>query len=589
MKKDVFSLISDLNRDGENEREIVSLLPLIQTIDPSSITEENVKHFIQERIKDEAVSDLLINGILSYKNNYQQVSIHIKNVFDLPLRQLIAVDRREFESGKTFAMIGGEKERTGYSHEPVGIVIDAPSNPKNMHRIDQFIDQLDQKMLQEKDIPAFFACLQTLTKESFSYDEKNQAGGRALRTPYGYVRYIQYQTKLNEFIGKAAQHLPLLALKLETQFQDIFSSDEKLTQEERASITFNREAVLLLDQNFSDIHAFALAICKRFSKELNDKDLKPQYEGYIHSRLPLLWSMKYQPAIAAQYFATLDEKIFEQLGRLAIPISSQETPVVQQTFPATTTTIANTVDTLNIPVNIGLNDKARAELTNSLSALKLALNDAEINKRANTNEIQIALKATQDLINNALPLLNQIKTDSTCQDRIKNAIEAYRDMLLKFSPKESWAKAGATFLGTLVGVVIGAIIASLVILAVGLLITNPAGLAIGIGALFVGSSSGIAAVAGTGVFVSTAIGSVAGVAAGGFGGFKFADALATWGIFRFDANQTRAKASDFANTLEKVTNEQAQETKKTVPMVESHVTLASKSLFKISTMLAKNR
>lgn len=557
----------DLNRDAENEREIANFLPLIQAIDPSTITEESVKHFIQERIKDKFVSDLLIDGILTYKNNYQQVSGHIKlKMGALSLNQLITLDRDEFESGKTFVMIGGEKERTGYSHEPVGIVVDAPSNLHNMRRIDQFIDKLDQKALQEKDIPEFFGCLQTLARESFSYDEKNQAGGRALRTPYGYVRYIQYQTKLNEFIEKSVQHFSLLALKLETQFQDIFTSDEKLAQEQRASITFNRETILLLEQNFSDIRAFSLAICKRFSKELKDKNSKQQYENYIYSRLPLLWSMKYQPAIATQYFGTFDEGIFEKLEKPTILeiddsiglspeiISSSATTTTATTSNTTTTATTSMTKDLKIPNNMGLDSESLTQLTNNLNALKLALSDAETNNLADITEIQAAAKATQDLIDNTLPLLNQMKTDSTCQGRIKNAIDAYRATLLKFSPKESWVKAGTVFLGTLVGLVIAVIMATLVILA----ITNPAGLAImfgAIGAFLAGSSPGIVAVVSTGVLVSAAV--------GGFAGFKSADALATWGIFRFDPNQTRVKASDFVNVLEEKLAEKEHEVKKT--------------------------
>ena len=144
----------------------------------------------------------------------------------------------------------------------------------NMSEVNQFVDQLAQKTLQASSMPAFFNSLKTLSKESFSYDEKNQAGGRALRTPYGHVRYVEYQTKLNAFVEKLENNSPLRALKVETQFQDIFTSDEKFAQQERASVTFNREAIALLDQNVWNIQDFFAAISQRFTKELNEADSK---------------------------------------------------------------------------------------------------------------------------------------------------------------------------------------------------------------------------------------------------------------------------------------------------------------------------
>ena len=226
-------------------------------------------------------------------------------------------------------MVGSSKERTGYSHEPLGIVVDAPAGIDNMLAIDVFIKKLDTKQLEIAHIKPFFTALQVLANDTLSYDEKNQAGGRALRTPYGHGKFVQYQTSINKLItiSQKAGNKAIFALKLESQFDDIFTSDEKSAQEERASITFNREAFSLLDREYNDINKFYIDVCRRFKKQLLSNETQEQYNHYINERLPLIWAMKYEPAVALEYFADQtkqNDAVFTRITAVIVPPSAEE-------------------------------------------------------------------------------------------------------------------------------------------------------------------------------------------------------------------------------------------------------------------------
>lgn len=300
----------------KNDREVENILSLMDQVDPKSITQDDLKHFIKSRIKDEALQTQWVNSALTHKNNHQAFARSlVEQTQTINLPYLVTTNRDEFESGTVMTLIGSARERTGYSHEPVGIVVDAPADIDRLVSINGFIEKLDTAELSSLDIEHFFTDLQALTQDTFSYDEKNQAGGRLLRTPYGQGRFIQYQTKINALVaqGQAAGNHAISALKLETSFQDIFTFDEQQAQEERASISFNREAFILLKQDKADINSFYKAVYRRFGKELQSESTQEQYNQYISHRIPLIWAMKYEPETALQYFTEQRDTVFERI------------------------------------------------------------------------------------------------------------------------------------------------------------------------------------------------------------------------------------------------------------------------------------
>jgi hypothetical protein len=306
-----------------NHKEVTDILSLIKNVDPKSMTLEDIHKFLNERIRDDqghmnaVLREQLKVTFLKYKNNCEAFiheALH-EQFCGFPLAQLITTNREQFESGTTLAMVGSRRECTGYSHELVGIIMDISSDISNMLKLNQNIEQLrTQQLLQADAIQAFFASLQTLVTHTFSYDEKNQAGGRALRTPYGHVKYVQYLTGINHFIQTQTPENQRIvsALKLETSFEEIFTSNEQLAQEERASITFNRKCFSLLSEKFENPAAFSQVVRTHFVKELGDPLTQKTYQDYIKERLPLLWAMKYHPDIAAAYLAQPNHEILNQ-------------------------------------------------------------------------------------------------------------------------------------------------------------------------------------------------------------------------------------------------------------------------------------
>ncbi|MBA2656400.1 MAG: hypothetical protein H0U70_05370 [Tatlockia sp.] len=287
---------------------------LMETIDTKSITQADISHFVKERVKDKDIQNFFIQSLLAYKNNHRAFANSLVDYASkVEYRAFIATDRDHFESGKTMTMLGSASERTGYSHEPVGIIVDIPPNYSIFNSIKTLLSNLSSKVLKQEELSLFIHTLETLVKNSFSYDEKNQAGGRALRTPYGHVKYIEYLSDLNQFVACNEHHSAMKALKLETHFQDIFTMDELKTQEERESITFNRESVSLLGQKFASINQFYKAVCIRFEKKFLDSQTRFLYEQFIEERLPLLWSIRNQPELALSYFNEPDEIKFDQL------------------------------------------------------------------------------------------------------------------------------------------------------------------------------------------------------------------------------------------------------------------------------------
>lgn len=304
-----------LNTCRDNE-EAVDTVALMNHVDPKSITEEDVTRFVQERIKNKGQQTALCKYIMLHRNNHVAFVKALQTMSEnTELHQWITQSRDEFEAGLAMAMIGSARERTGYSHEPIGMVMDVPSNLKAHANLDQSLTQIET--LTPADMPGLLEALQTVVDDILSYDEKNQAGGRALRTPYGHVKYVEYQTTLNPFIEQFKDHPAMRALKVETSFQSIFTTDEFKAQEERESITFNREAIRMLAEEFPSIQDYYKAVRARFANKMGIEATKLQLEQYIAQRLPLLWSLKYQPMNAHAYFVNQEVAVFEAIRELA--------------------------------------------------------------------------------------------------------------------------------------------------------------------------------------------------------------------------------------------------------------------------------
>lgn len=303
---------------NENNDEVNAVVTLMNTIDVKSITQKEIERFISERIKDVSIASQLACNILFYKNNYQvfvQQLIIDTQLLELP--SLVTNNREEFEAGNALIMLGSENERTGYSHEPVGIIIDAPSDLSSYEIIDNYlsavgsIDLNTQGATLSDDTSSFLLALQKVIETTASYNEKNQMGGRALRTPYGHVGYREYGTHLNTYLKQAPPSSALQALKIETQFEDIFTANELRAQEERYSVSFNREVISLLTHEYATIQDFYTAVCKHFLKELNEDSAQEKFLNFINQRLAFLWTIKYQPEIACTYLQKLDESSFD--------------------------------------------------------------------------------------------------------------------------------------------------------------------------------------------------------------------------------------------------------------------------------------
>lgn len=294
---------------SQAEKTILKMARAMEKINNDSITENDLKKFFQERIADEEQRNFLIATILQYKSDFGAFASNLNKKCPLS-SQLITNSRAEFEAGKASILIGSPNERTGYSHPPTGIIVDVPTYT-SVH-IDKLLNGIENNSFDEKVLGGVWEDLVELTDDSFPYDEKNQVGGRALRTPFGYTRYVEYQSNLNLFLEKYKACLALQAFKVETQFEDIFTTDQNRATEIRDSVNFNRETIILLKRNkFPTIRHFTRAVKKRFRDELLDEDRQLKFNQFIDQRLPLLWSLKEETSLAKEYFLTLNENVFE--------------------------------------------------------------------------------------------------------------------------------------------------------------------------------------------------------------------------------------------------------------------------------------
>ena len=197
--------------------------------------------------------------------------------------------------------------------------MDIPSNIENLNRLNAFLKLCEEGRLTVDDMEPLRQFLVQHMSDSFSYDEKNQAGGRALRTPKGQARFIEYQTRVNDIFSEVIDlkiFFPLRLFAIETSFEDIFTPDEARAQEVRMSTTFNRALLQLIHEEHHEqitFPVFLRVVREYFRVACLDPLINEHYRRYMDERLPLAWAMKYEPILAADYFNTRDPHCFDGL------------------------------------------------------------------------------------------------------------------------------------------------------------------------------------------------------------------------------------------------------------------------------------
>lgn len=300
------------------------VLKAIDGMNPSVIREAEVRAWVAERIQDPRFQAELIRMFLVAKKDLDRAIFEIKEILvQVPPKFAITdvsapLGRQPFESRSTMALIGSDAERTGYSHEPVGIVVDVVSDIETLARISFFKSFLERGRSGHS-MAIHLAAMRSLIANTFSYDEKTQMGGRALRTPAGEAVFHEHQSVLNATLDELeakrsegrAGPFSLRALRVETSFADIFTPDTKQAENARMSIEFNRQVFLLME--FRDLSpsvpvSFSTAL-ERVKEDFRDKLENPEtskaYCDLIEERLPLLWAMAYQPDLATAYCASV--------------------------------------------------------------------------------------------------------------------------------------------------------------------------------------------------------------------------------------------------------------------------------------------
>jgi len=290
------------NDDEEGRKlgaDICQIQELMNNVDPQSITKKDINEFLSQRIrKNDDVKNDLCEIFDSNKNNFFEAASKIQQL-SVPDNNIIVSDNEdEFEIGGTLAMMASKKQQTAYSHEPIGIIVDVPAIPAVMSEINFCLKNVKTN----EEITALLENIQLLIKHTESYDEKQQMGGRALRTPKGHVSYMESQTDLNDVLHNKNRSA-LMALQVETSFSDIFNADEEHVKQVRASTTFNRFALKSLESDaHADFESYTLAICQHVKRYLADETCENLYTTYIQERLPFLWTMRYHPEHALAYY-----------------------------------------------------------------------------------------------------------------------------------------------------------------------------------------------------------------------------------------------------------------------------------------------
>lgn len=247
----------------------------LRHISPDLISETDVKHYVECALHHPQLQAILTQLILKYKNNFQAVTTKLKTAA-LPIANFVTDDPLAFEDGRSQVLLGTEAQQTGYSHEFVGVIMDASQFP------------IAKMGTHATALQNFYKQLQTLLQHTFSYDEKNQLGGRALRTSTGTACYVEYLS------SNYAHKFPF---NIETSFADIFIENRQQAQALRASVTFNRMVLGLLKDFEGPFETFVDLVVT----DCETHHVLGDYQPFMTERLPPWWALKHQPALVLKH------------------------------------------------------------------------------------------------------------------------------------------------------------------------------------------------------------------------------------------------------------------------------------------------
>lgn len=266
------SLIDAFLAPQDYDEDLQDSIRLLRNVSPDLISAIDVQHYVRRTLHDSALQALLIDYILQYRTNYTAIAQAL-SLIEVPISDFFTADVRAFEDGLAQVLMGTEAQQTGYSHEFVGAIVDA----SGMTIRQSFISFTSDPVL-------YYAYLQDLLQYSFSYDEKNQIGGRALRTVSGTASYLEY---LSPNYSRES------IFNIETSFSDIFIEDKNLAKHYRSMVMFNRMILATLNEFDGSFDAFVDHIVAHCHKD----GLLEEYHSLMEEHLPAWWALKYQPEL----------------------------------------------------------------------------------------------------------------------------------------------------------------------------------------------------------------------------------------------------------------------------------------------------
>lgn len=307
----------------ELRKQVRQLQSLMEEVDPRCITQEDVTTFISERIQGgddhKDLRNMLISFFIDNKNaagtkvDYANAADYLNKIgiFDVP--GAVTYKQATLETGSVLAMLADEPQRTGYSHQPVGIVVDVPAHIDLIREINSQAGHLKGAEVTAEVLKGLLSNLYRLTKNTYSYAAKEQMGGRALRTPHGCVSYVECVTGVNAAVTLRAEDRPLLqVLMVESSFADIFTADATHATTMQQAITFNREAINLLHtREHVNCTKYILEVWNEFARdffaiELQAAGTATECRQAIVTKLTFLWAMHNEPARVVAYMKTGD-------------------------------------------------------------------------------------------------------------------------------------------------------------------------------------------------------------------------------------------------------------------------------------------
>ena len=314
--------ITGADQHAQNLRkQVEQLWQIMSQVDPQCITQIDIKSFLVQRsMTDKTQQEFLIYFIESHKNNYRAFVENLMDMGIIDFPGIVTSNQSVLESGRALAMLAGAEQMTGYSHEPIGIIVDASANTVLFSQINVQIAKLDSATKEE--ITELLTHVNTLIQTTYSYDAKTQMGGRALRTPHGDVSYIELLTGLNHLVQDQMGRRPLLrVLQVETSFADIFTPEESVALAVKQSRNFNRRAIELLHPNtYQSVQEYILDVWRDCAKELFAEELsfdENRAKQCILESLSFLWAMRHKPNLVVAY---IEGGKFEsvQLGEISL-------------------------------------------------------------------------------------------------------------------------------------------------------------------------------------------------------------------------------------------------------------------------------